>query len=341
MPTLPGLDLDALAAWLAAEGLSPGPLVAERDPGGRSYLTYLVSDGEHEWVLRCPPPERGSGAVRDVAREHQVLSALVPTPVPVPTPVALCEDPSVIGVPFLLMQRVHGVVLRTRGDLARVSRQERHRLGLRMMDVLADLHAVDPGAVGLAGLGRAEGFLAREVRRWGQQLDRSRSRQVPGIDVLRVRLAATVPPPRRTAVVHGDYRLDNLVVDLDGIDVVAVLDWEHATVGDPLADLGVLLAYRQGSGVPRSPLGEGVAPAAGFPSTEELLDRYTERAGLSPDDLSGLAWATAFGYFRMAVTLERLHYRGGRGQPTGAGAEDAAAAVPALVDAGLAALERR
>jgi aminoglycoside phosphotransferase (APT) family kinase protein len=341
-PAPPGLDLEALRRWLRVQGLHDGPLTAELIPGGRSNLTYAVDAGEHTWVLRRPPMGHVLATAHDMGREYQVISALHGSAVPVPQPVALCADPQVLGAPFYLMQRVPGLVLRSRADISRLTSQERHAVGLRMMDTLADLHAVDPVAVGLGDFGHPEGFLGRQVRRWGQQLDRSRSRPLPGIDVLRVRLAASVPPAasqqRRSGIVHGDYRLDNLILDEDTLHVAAVLDWEMSTLGDTLADLGLLLAYGDGLGAARNPVAEAAGPSAGFPTSVELVERYAARAGLREEDLAELRWAKALGFFKIAVILEGIHYRWSKGQTVGPGFDRIGEMVPALVEAGLAAV---
>jgi aminoglycoside phosphotransferase (APT) family kinase protein len=210
-----------------------------------------------------------------------------------------------------------------------------------MMATLADLHAVDPLAVGLADFGRPDGFLARQVRRWGAQLDASRSRELPGVDELRSRLAATVPPSAGAAVVHGDYRLDNLVVGppsaADAHRVRAVLDWEMATLGDPLADLGLLVAYWEGLGrLPASSVA-ALGPAAGLPDGSVLVAEYAARSGR---DVSALPWYVAFGYFKVAVILEGIHYRFVHGQTVGAGFDRIGEVVPSLVTLGLSALRR-
>lgn len=342
-PDLPGLNVSSLRGWLAAQGLYDGPIHVTAMTGGRSNLTYAIDAGGRAWVLRRPPLGRVLGTAQDMVREYTVMSALAGTPVPVPTTVALCTDPAVLGAPFYLMDRVEGVVLRTRADLGRLELPERRTVAMEMVDTLADLHAVDPVDVGLESLGKPEGFLARQVRRWGQQLDRSRRRALPGIDVLRVRLAGSVPPPsasaRRTGIVHGDYRLDNLLLDADTLRIAAVLDWERSTLGDPLVDVGLLVAYCEALGAMRNPVDGTVGPLPGFPRTAELVTRYAQRAKLDDADLTALKWTTALGFLTCAVILEGIHYRYTKGQATGEGFDRAGEMVPPLVDAGLAALD--
>ncbi len=339
-PALPGLALDAVTAWLAARGLAEGPVDAALVAGGRSNLTYLLSSSAGRIVLRRPPLGHVLATAHDMAREHRVLSALHGTPVPVPRPLALCEDAAVTGAPFYVMTFADGLVVRTRPDVAALPAAGRSAVVLAMMATLADLHAVDPAAVGLADFGRPEGFMARQVRRWGAQLDASRSRDLPGVDDLRSRLAATVPASGSgAAVVHGDYRLDNLVVGpppaADAYAVRAVLDWEMATLGDPLADLGLLIAYWEGLGrLPASSVA-ALGPAAGLPAGDVLVAEYAARSGR---DCSELPWYVAFGYFKIAVILEGIHYRYVQGQTVGAGFDRIGEVVPALIALGLATL---
>jgi aminoglycoside phosphotransferase (APT) family kinase protein len=279
----------------------------------------------------------------DMAREHRVLSALQGTDVPVPRPLALCSDETVTGAPFYVMTFADGLIVRTRSDASALPDAGRSAVVLAMMATLADLHAVDPVTVGLGDFGRPEGFLARQVRRWGAQLDASRSRELPGVDDLRSRLAATVPsaalPVPAAAIVHGDYRLDNLVVGPlsapDAYRVRAVLDWEMATLGDPLADLGLLVAYWEGLGRMRSPGVAAIGPAAGMPEAHVLVAEYAERSGR---DVSVLPWYVAFGYFKIAVILEGIHYRFTQGGTVGPGFDRIGEVVPPLIALGRSAL---
>ncbi|AVT37648.1 phosphotransferase family protein [Plantactinospora sp. BB1] len=349
-----GLDLDRLTGHLAAHrpDLLTGPLRAELVLGGRSNLTYLVRAGEHEFVLRRPPLGHVLATAHDMVREFRVISALAPTGVPVPAALLLCSDEAVLGAPFYLMERVPGVVYRSRDQTDPLTPAQRRELALVMMDVLATLHTVDPAAVGLADFGRPEGFLARQVRRWGGQLDRSRSRPLPGIDELRRRLAATAPDGLNAGrIVHGDYRLDNLIADCGpapdetargpAVTIRAVLDWEMATLGDPLADLGLLLTYWDVLGdsdaTAGNPVADGLGPRAGFPSGAELIDRYAARSDV---DVGPLDWHVALGCFKLAVICEGIHYRHTLGQTVGEGFDRIGALVDPLVGYGLAALGR-
>jgi aminoglycoside phosphotransferase (APT) family kinase protein len=336
MTDLPGLDLDRLDAYLAfaTPGLVTGPLAAEVVAGGRSNLTYYLTDGTNKWVLRRPPLGHVLRTAHDMGREFRVLSALAKTSVPVPTTIHLCADPEPLGAPFYLMEHVSGEVLRTRQQLEDLGAQATTTVVERLIDVLAELHTVDPASVGLADFGRPEGYLNRPVVRWQKQLDSSRSREVAGIDELHDRLAASVPVSTRYTLLHGDYRLDNALVDTAAADIAAVLDWEMATLGDPLADVGLFVVYTSGRRGDDIITGD-VTSAPGFPPTEDLIARYAERTGI---DVSTLDWYVGLNCFKLAVVLEGIHYRFTQGQTVGAGFDQIGERVPGLVAEGLAAL---
>ncbi|GAB2681974.1 phosphotransferase family protein [Thalassiella azotivora] len=334
---LPGLDLDRLTDHLTRQGIAPaGPLTASIVPGGRSNLTYRVTDGSHRWVLRRPPLGHVLATAHDMAREHRVISALAGTPVPVPATVLLCQDDAVLGAPFYVMEQVDGTPYRHRDELTSLGPQRTREIAHRLVDTLVDLHDVDYEAVGLGDFGRPEGYLERQVRRWGTQLDASRSRDVEGVDALRDRLAASVPASAAPTVVHGDYRLDNVLVDDDG-RLTAVLDWEMATLGDPLTDVGLLVMYsgRTLSQVPGAPVSDA-ATAPGYPAASELAQRYAERSGR---DLGRLEWYVAMSYFKLAVILEGIHLRYTQGKTVGAGFDRIGDLVLPLVQAGLSTLD--
>jgi aminoglycoside phosphotransferase (APT) family kinase protein len=334
----PGLPLAPLRDYLArldcdlAAVAASGPLAAELIAGGKSNLTYTVTGAAGQtWVLRRPPLGHVLATAHDMTREYRVLSALAPTAVPVPEVYLLCMDPDVIGAPFYLMERVEGTVYRDRSQAGSLAAERARSISWALTDVLADLHAVDPASVGLEDFGRADGYLERQVARWGTQLAASRSREVPGIDELHSALGIAVPSPQRAAVVHGDYRLDNVIVDARD-RIAAVLDWEMATLGDPLADLGLMCVYwTELEEVSRGALTSAVDPAAGFPDRTALIARYADRSGL---DVSRLAWNVAFGYFKLAVIAEGIHFRFLQGKTVGMGFENMGAVVPALVERG-------
>jgi aminoglycoside phosphotransferase (APT) family kinase protein len=343
---VPGLDLDKLADYLEskAPGLITEPLRATLVVGGRSNLTYILND---IYVVRRPPLGHVLATAHDMTREFRVISALGPTPVPVPETLLLCEDGSVLGAPFYVMARVPGTVYRTAGQTEELGEAGRRKASFAMIDTLVALHAVDPADVGLGDFGRPEGFLERQIRRWTQQLERSASRPLPGAAELRERLAATVPVSPRAAIVHGDYRLDNLIIDPDTLHVAAVLDWEMATIGDPLTDLGLLLAYwdvmSEVELAAGNPIADRVGAAAGFPSGAELLARYaksgTSSSTVPGTELRDLHWYVGLACYKLAVVLEGIHYRYTKGQTVGAGFDRIGALVEPLLQQGVAALD--
>jgi aminoglycoside phosphotransferase (APT) family kinase protein len=332
-----GLDLERLRDYLdrEAKGLADGPLRAELFAGGRSNLTYAVTDGTSRWVLRRPPLGHVLPTAHDMAREHRVLDALSANGFPAPRPVLLCTDPEAIGAPFYLMEHVDGTIHRDADALASLGPDAFRALTLSLVDTLADLHALVPAEIGLADFGRPEGFNLRQVRRWKKQLDASRSREVPGIEELHARLATDVPEGPVGTVVHGDFRLDNVLIG-PAQDVRAVLDWEMSTLGDPLSDLALMLVYAgrpllTSAGGPRAPMS-----VPGHPSLAELAAHYEQRSGR---DVSDLHWYVGFAAFKLAVILEGVHYRYVNGQTVGAGFETVGALVPSLVTQGHEALE--
>ncbi|MFE7212645.1 phosphotransferase family protein [Streptomyces sp. NPDC001698] len=332
----PGLDLDRLRGLLDRErpGLVRGPLTGRLIEGGRSNLTYAVSDGASQWVVRRPPLGHVLATAHDMGREHRVISALHPTDVPVPRTVLLCEDEDVLGAPFYVMEFVEGTPYRTADQLAPLGEERTRNAVLSLVDTLVELHAVDPAEVGLEGFGRPEGFLDRQLRRWGKQLVASRNRELAGVDELHAALGRALPVSPAPAVVHGDYRLDNVLLGPDD-RITAVLDWEMSTLGDPLTDLGLLVMYSTPLGMPDSPVST-TAEAPGHPSAAELVERYAERSGR---DVSAVSWYTAFAWFKLAVILEGIHYRYTLGQTVGRGFDRIGDLVPVFIDHGLTTLQ--
>jgi aminoglycoside phosphotransferase (APT) family kinase protein len=324
----PGLDLAALAAHLGR-----GPLSGELVSGGRSNLTYLVCDERRSWIVRRPPLGHVLATAHDMAREYRVMSALAPTDVPVPETYVLCEDPEVLGAPFYVMQNVVGHVYRTSATAAALGLTRLTAMAGELARVLARLHAVDPKSIGLGDFGRPEGYLERQLARWSKQLAASRSRELPGIDELRDRLAAALPNSPRSAIVHGDYRLDNVIFGEDD-RIAAVVDWEMATLGDPLTDIGVLLLYWEMLVSGQGMFG-ALPPGAEFPGSAVFLERYAAAGGAELDHLN---WYLAFATFKLAVISEGIHYRFRAGQTVGAGFEHVGEAVPVLVERGHAIL---
>ncbi|MGW0147800.1 phosphotransferase family protein [Streptomyces sp. NPDC003333] len=331
----PGLDLDRLRGLLERElpGLAQGPLTGRLIEGGRSNLTYTVSDGTSRWVVRRPPLGHVLATAHDMRREHRVISALHPTSVPVPRPLLLCEDEEVLGAPFYVMEFVEGTPYRTADQLAPLGPRRTRDAVLSLVDTLVGLHSVDPASVGLEDFGRPEGFLDRQLRRWGKQLDASRNRDLAGIDELHATLGRRLPDSPAPTVIHGDYRLDNVLIGPDD-RIRAILDWEMSTLGDPLTDLGLLVMYSMPLGTPDSPVST-TAEAAGHPAPTELIQRYAERSGR---DVSAVAWYTAFAWFKLAVILEGIHYRYTLGQTVGRGFDRIGDLVPVFIQHGLTTL---
>jgi aminoglycoside phosphotransferase (APT) family kinase protein len=325
----PGLDLERLRTYLGS-----GELAATMFAGGRSNLTYAVSDGTDRWVLRRPPLGHVLPTAHDMSREHKVLDALSAAGFPAPKPVLICTDLDVIGAPFYLMEYVDGTIYRDVAVLEAMGPEAMRTLVLSLVDTLADLHALDPAQIGLADFGRPEGFNERQVRRWKKQLDASNSREVPGIEELHARLAAEIPAGTG-AVVHGDYRLDNVLIGPQ-LEINAVLDWEMSTLGDPLSDVALMLVYAgrpllSKDGVPRSSIS-----VPGHPSLAEMAGHYAKRSGR---DVSDLHWYVAFAAFKLAVILEGVHYRYVQGQTVGEGFDTVGTMVAPLVAQGHASLD--
>jgi len=313
-----GIDRAGVEGWFASnvDGAEP-PLSFERISGGHSNLTYRVRDAAgRRWALRRPPLGKRLGSAHDMGREHKVVSALGPTPVPVAPVVGLCEDESVNGAPFYVMEFVEGPILRGLAEAdAFPEEADRRAIGERVADTLVAIHAVDPDAVGLGDLGRKEDYVARQLHRWHGQWEESKTRELAAIDAVHERLSARIPRQGPATIVHGDYRLDNMILSPSG-EVAAVVDWELCTLGDPLADVGLLMVYwpERGEEEPVA-LGRPANLAPGFPTREELRDRYVERSGR---DLSDLDFFVALGYWKLAIILEGVYARyaaGAYGKP--------------------------
>ncbi len=338
MDSLPGLDLTALASFLESRGVArAGPLRGSVIAGGRSNLTYTVDDGTHHWVVRRPPLAHVLPTAHDMVREWRVISALQMTAIPVPHTVVLCEDATVIGEPFYVMDFVDGHVVRDRlPDEWPATEATCRAMADALVDTLLDLHAVVPEDVGLATFGRPQGFLERQVRRWWQQWEASKTRELPAIEDLHRRLLAGVPVPSAPGIVHGDYRFDNVIYARDDPHrIAAVVDWEMSTVGDPLCDLGLLVVYwvsdtsePAASALP----GTRASLARGFPSREAMIDAYAAR---SPRDLSNLEWYVALGHYKLAIIAEGIHARFLLGMTVGEGFETMGPAVRLIVERAL------
>jgi aminoglycoside phosphotransferase (APT) family kinase protein len=236
----------------------------------------------------------------------------------------------VLGAPFYLMSEVDGVVLRSEADYAAVPAGAGARIAAALVDVLTELHAVDPAAVGLGDFGKPDGYLGRQLRTWERQWEASRTRELPEVTAVLARLGAALPTARRAAIVHGDYRLDNVIVDRTYERVLAVLDWEMATLGDPMTDVGMLYVYTDLADRGLSLVTPTPDPRIGLPGAREMVDRYGENV-----DVDGLEWYVALGYLKLAIIAEGIHARYLQGKTVGAGFDRMGAAVPMLIDLAL------
>jgi aminoglycoside phosphotransferase (APT) family kinase protein len=307
------VDEVALGRYLAERLPSPQAqtqLVVERIRGGHSNETFYVSRAADQWVLRRPPRGPLLPTAHDVLREFRVLVALIDTNVPVPRPLLACEDLSIIGAPFYLMERVPGIVVRRTLPTSFAEPATREALGFALVDRLADLHAVDWQAVGLADFGKPTGYLERQLRRWSGQLDASRTRPLPDLDAVGAWLRANLPESGPGTIVHGDYRLDNVIIAPEPpARIHAIVDWEMATLGDPLADLGYLLSFWRELGDPHMGLGEEewrISELPGFPTRSQLVARYAERTGRK---MTHVAFYVALAIWKLAILLEGSYAR--------------------------------
>jgi aminoglycoside phosphotransferase (APT) family kinase protein len=279
-----------------------------------------------------------------MGREYTAMTALADTGVPVPLTYAHCADESVLGAPFYVMERVDGVAIRTARELDDRGAERTAAIAGRLIDVLATLHAVDPGEVGLGEFGRPQGFLERQVRRWGKQLEGSKTREHPDADELHRRLTeqvATVESADASVVgiVHGDYRLDNCLVGTDD-QIHAVVDWEMATLGDTRTDVALMLVYETLGASAGGDLVSDVARAQGWPANQQQLAAYAAASGRAPGDLAEeMSWHMALAYFKLAVILEGIHYRYLKGQTVGEGFDRIGEGFDLIVAAGLHSLK--
>jgi aminoglycoside phosphotransferase (APT) family kinase protein len=332
---LDGLDLAALDRHLRETGVPrSGELRAELVSGGRSNLTFLVSDDASQWVLRRPPLYGLTPSAHDMAREYRVVAALAGTPVPVARAVTMRNDDSVLGVPFQMVDFVPGRVVRSTEQLEALGDKAAiEACADALIKVLADLHAVDPDAVGLGDFGKPSGYLERQVRRWSSQWDLVKRDDDPCDDDIRklhAKLAETVPSRSRSAIVHGDYRIDNTILDAeDATKVVAVLDWEMSTLGDPLSDTALMCVYRH----PTFHLMQADAAWASdlIPTADELAEKYAQAAGQRLDHWD---FYMALGYFKLAIIGAGIAYRAREGGVTGE-ADKVGDAIAPLIAAGL------
>jgi aminoglycoside phosphotransferase (APT) family kinase protein len=320
----PLLVLDRLEGFLDANGLGTGPIRAERiGDGGGSNFSFLLERGDERYVLRRPPRPPLPPSAHDMVREARLQLALAPHGIRLPPIVAVCEDEDVIGVPFYVMRFLDGHVVTNELPPGLETPADRRRLGEELVDALVEIHAADTRDPALAAFARPGSYLERQVRRFTQLWGINATREIPAVDDVGRRLAEQPPEPLPDAVVHGDYRLGNLMVERERPDrVQAVLDWEMGAIGDPRADLGYLLAtYTEPGGGPSPLRVSPVTALDGFPTKAELIARYEERSGRV---VGPLGWFEALALWKAAVFCEAIYGRFIRGE---LGAEDARAAA--------------
>ncbi len=316
-PPPEAVDVVALRRWLdrVVDGGPAGELRMRLIAGGRSNPTYEVTDGQRLWVLRRPPHGHVLPTAHDMGREYRVLHALRGSAVPVPRVLGLCTDESMIGAPFYVMDKLEGVALRTQSDTVRLTEQERRRLAESMVATLVALHEIDPAEVDLADWGRPEGYLQRQLHRWRRQWEASATTPRNEVAELLRRLSAALPPEPQAGIVHGDFKLDNIIVDrADPAAIVGVLDWEMSTLGDTLTDLGILCSFWDHEGEFHNPITAGATALPGFPSRDEVVARYAALRGI---DVAELDWYRVFADLKIAVILEGIHARHLQGHTVG------------------------
>ncbi|MBI4561308.1 MAG: phosphotransferase family protein [Candidatus Rokubacteria bacterium] len=339
-PIRPDEQIDVAALEEYLRGRLPGTnaeFAMEQFPGGHSNLTYLLRYRDAELVMRRPPLGPVAPKAHDMGREYRVLSGLWRVFPPAPRPYLLCDDASVIGAPFYVMERRRGIVVRReepaewKGNLG-----IRRRVSEAMVDTLAALHAVDYVAANLGNLGKPEGFVERQVKGWAERWERAKDREVPAINELARWLAERIPRPAGAALVHGDFKLDNVMLDpRDPGRVIAVLDWEMCTLGDPLVDLGLLLCYWAEEGDPdaRKESVAQITAQPGWYRRVEIAQRYAEQTGR---DISRIAFYEIFALYKIAVVVQQIYIRWKRGQTQDERFAAFAPRVEALAEEGLA-----
>ncbi|MFI8568781.1 phosphotransferase family protein [Rhodococcus sp. NPDC078407] len=336
MSELPGMNRDALEQFLRTNGIEvEGRLTVEMISGGRSNLTYKAYDDTSTWVVRRPPTSGLTPSAHDMAREWAVTDALAATDVPVARTVAFDRDGSVLGAPMTVVEFVPGRVVRTREELSDLSDSEVTANAAELVRVLARLHAVDPQSVGLGSFGRPDGFVARQVATWARQWQSVKTRELPDVDRLHRALEAAIPTQSASSIVHGDYRVDNTILDVDDVgSVAAVVDWEMSTLGDPLTDVALMCIYRQP--VFDAVLGADAAWTSDrYPSADDLAQQYAVESGR---ELRNWGFYLALANFKLGVIGEGITHRALAGSDTGAGARNAANATGEFIAAGLRAL---
>ena len=334
-----GLDEERVSAWLAEniDG-AQAPFEYTLIAGGRSNLTFRVTDSAgNGYVLRRPPLGHVLATAHDMGREHKIIAAVGKTDVPVPPALGLCTDDDVNGAPFYVMGYVDGVVLDSVERARSLPEELRRPASEHLVDVLADLHAVDIDAVGLGDLAKRGGYIERQVKRWTAQWEGSKTRELPAIDEVATRLRDRMPEQRDAVIAHGDYRFGNCLTNLHEGRIAAVLDWELCTLGDPLADVGYMGVYWYDGNASNTRANDPTS-APGFLTYHDVLERYAARTGR---DLSGIGYYVAFSCWRLAVISEGVYNRylhGAMGDQEGVDTSGMAAGVEILAERALAAL---
>jgi len=330
-PNTEGINEGAVGAWIEAHTDALGPFSYDRVAGGRSNLTYIVTDGAGQrLVLRRPPLSHVIAKAHDMGREHRVIAALHQTGLPIPQALGLCTDHEVNGADFYAMEFIDGVVPHTEADVESIT--DRPALSHHVVEVLAGLHAVDPDSVGLGNLGRGVDYLARQLNRWNKAWEYMKQRDLPAMDQAYRRLNETIPEQQAVAIAHGDYRLGNMLVANNR--VVGLLDWELCTLGDPIADLGYLINNWAEAGE-HAEWSSAPTAAGGFASRDEMVSRYTDLTGFDVDNID---YYRAFAYWRMGCIVEGVYARflqGAYGQDHGEDVQLFADAVVKMSDAAL------
>ncbi|MBJ8338824.1 phosphotransferase family protein [Antrihabitans sp. YC3-6] len=332
------MDIAALRKFLLNAGVDvDGELRVELISGGRSNLTFKAYDDASTWIVRRPPTSGLTPSAHDMAREFKVTVGLQNTAVPVAKTVAFDADGDALGAPFTVVEFVDGSVIRDQDELARLSDEEVTASAHGLVDVLADLHGVDYQAVGLGDFGRPEGFLARQVTLWAGQWERVKTRDLADVETLHAALSAALPTSSAASIVHGDFRIDNTILDTKNPAVVrAVVDWEMSTLGDPLSDVALMCVYRE----PIFDLVLGMSAAwtsTRLPSADDLAQHYAATSGR---DLASWNFYLALANFKLGIIGEGITHRALLGSDSGSGAARAADATPEFMSAGLRALRR-
>ena len=320
MSDVPGLSPETLLPWFRENVAQIDELRGEIIGHGRSNLTYRIHDGDRSWVLRRPPLSHVQATAHDMSREYTILSALAEnTDFPAPKPYALCADEAVNGAQFYVMEYVDGfIAVDPVATSKKFDESQRRKIGEELVEVLVKLHSYVPDEIGLGGFGKPQGYLERQVRRFSEQLEQIRYRETPELDELARRLKAAIPAERKPGIVHGDYRLDNAILDDEG-HIIAVLDWEMCTLGDSLADVGLLEMYWGGPTSSQLAIGgTNVVSLPGFPTWQEASAMYAEKSGTN---LEGLDFYTVLAHFKLGVILENMYKRFLGGGTVGAGFE--------------------